>query len=56
MLRDLKKLIALRGIAWVATFLNYRSSSTISHWIKNKKIPAKAKASVDLLLRGESGR
>ena len=38
----LKTLLLRHGLAKVSVMLGYRSQSTISHWLRNNKIPSLA--------------
>lgn len=51
MLREIKKAIKILGITKVAYMMGYRSPCTISHWIKNKRVPRLAQERVREFLR-----
>lgn len=56
MLKKLEKLIKKYGILKVASDLGYRSSTTLTHWITNGRIPDLAKEKVRTYLDAHETR
>ena len=54
MLKKLQSVINERGLIRVAVELDYKSTATISKWIKDKRIPSIATAKVKSYLQGVS--
>lgn len=52
MLRKLQQVINERGLIKVAIELDYKSTATISKWLKDKRIPSIATNKVKAYLQG----
>jgi hypothetical protein len=51
MIKELKAIIKVKGIATVASDLGYRSSDTLNKWFQKKNIPLIKRANVSAYIK-----